>query len=91
MSAPAIKDATTDQMLAPLRRLATMSDDELHDAGHEAAYDYAVYTLHAKLPPEMQGNRSRVASAFRKQRAEASERVWLAVRLEQERRRLDAL
>ena len=86
-----IKDMTTDGMLAPLEHLSTMTDDELVETETNASRDFAAYTLHAKLPSEMQGNRSRVASAFRKQRAEASERVWLAVRLEQERRRLDAL
>ena len=91
VSAPAIKDATTAGMLAPLAHLTAMTDDELVETETNAARDFTAYTLHATLPGFMQGDTGVRAWAFRKQRAEASQKVWLRVRLEQERRRLDAL
>ena len=86
-----MKDMTTEGMLAPLEHLMTMTDDELVETVANAAIDFTAYTLHATLPGFMQGDTSVRAWAFRKQRAEASQKVWLRVRLEQERRRLDAL
>ena len=68
-------------------KLPSLADELLRDVENKAARDFTAYTLHAKRPTELQGDRDARSWAIRKEIASAAEALWLAVQAERDRRR----